>query len=87
MSNEQFEEAMQRAMAAMESLPVDQREKLMVVVEETRRRHEHIQQSALKASEAIDEWRVIHKYMVFDREAQARERQAREKLHNNTDTI
>ena len=86
MSNEQFEAAMQRAMAAMESLPVEQREKLMVVVEETRRRHERIQQSVMVANEAMDDWRILQKYMVFDREAQARERQSREKLRNSGDS-
>jgi hypothetical protein len=48
----------------------------MVLVEESRRRHAQIKDDAVRAREALDDWRLIQKYLLFDEEARQREAQA-----------
>lgn len=75
MQEDQFEEALKRCLKAMDELPEPKKKELKKLVEETRLRHDHIQQSLSKALTALDDWRVYQKYRLFDREAKNREDQ------------
>lgn len=73
--DQQFEQALKRCLEALDDLPVDKREHIQQLVEETRLRHENIKSSLQRAIEALDDWRLYRKYQLFDREASHREMQ------------
>ncbi|MCL2330476.1 MAG: transcriptional regulator, partial [Phycisphaerae bacterium] len=61
----------------------DQRGPLLAILEETVRRHEEMKQNFNRIHEAMTEWQLMVKYLIFDREATARERdELRRKLGN-----
>ena len=73
MITEEFEAHLKKALEAIDMLPEDQRAPLRHMVEDTRRRHQQIGISIAAAREALDDWRLIQKYLLFDAEARARE--------------
>lgn len=70
MRDEQFEQSLQRC---LDELPADKREPIQQLVEETRSRHEDIKSSLQRAIHALDDWRLLQKYQLFDLEARQRE--------------
>lgn len=76
MTNEQFEDQIQEMLARIYALPEPSREHLLRMVEETRRRHAQIHDSVARARTALDDWRLLKKYLIFDAECRLRERQA-----------
>lgn len=73
MTDDQFEQALQRCLEALNGLPEPKREELKKLVEETRRRHDQIIQSLQSALHSLDDWRLAQKYRLFDQEARRRE--------------
>ncbi len=73
MRDEQFEQSLQRCLDALDELPADKREHIQKLVEETRLRHEDIKSSLQRAIHALDDWRLLQKYRLFDLEARQRE--------------
>ena len=73
MSNEDFERAMEQAIAQINQLPAPQRARLLDMVSETRERRARIQQSMRRAMDTLDDLRLVRKYELFDREARLRE--------------
>jgi len=64
-------------------LPEEQRGPLMMVLNETVRRHEELKENFARIHEAVAEWQLLVKYLIFDREATIRERnELRRKLGN-----
>lgn len=84
MTDRQVEEALQKAVAEIQALPPDQREQLLALVEETRQRHRTTLNATKRAMDAVDDLRLLQKYLLFDREARARE--TRQKLDRDADT-
>ena len=75
MTSEEFEAAVEGCAPLLEDLPSERREDLSELIEETRRRFEEVTQSIGRAREALDDWRLVQKYLLFDREASQREAQ------------
>ncbi len=73
MSNEDFDRAMEQALAQINELPAPQRARLLDLITETRKRRTRIQQSMRRAMDALDDLRLVRKYEIFDREARMRE--------------
>jgi len=73
MKEDQFEQAIQRSLKALDELPELKKEELKRLIDETRKRHDHIKISIEEALAAVDDWRLIQKYYLFDREARNRE--------------
>ena len=73
MYDRQFEETVRRSALVAASLPTPQREQLLALIEETRRRHGEVRTWVARARAALDDWRLVQKYLVFDREARQRE--------------
>ena len=59
--------------AKIASLPAEQRAQLEHLLEETKERHADIKSNVDTAREALDDWRLLMKYNVFDVEAGRRE--------------
>ena len=73
MQSRQFETHLQQMIDRIETLPESQRGPLMNLVDETRQRHKDIRDAARKGHDALDDWRLIQKYRIFDAEARQRE--------------
>ena len=73
MTDEKFEDAMQRCLTAIDVLPETKRAELLELVDQTRHRHEQIKQSARQSRDAVDDWRLWLKYNLFDADAHERE--------------
>ena len=73
MKEDQFEQALQRSLKALDELPEPKKEELKKLIEETRKRHGQIKVSLKEALAAVDDWRLIQKYYLFDHEARDRE--------------
>ncbi len=73
MKEDQFEQALQRSLKALDELPGPKKKELKRLIEETRKRHDQIKVSFQEALSAIDDWRLIQKYYLFDQEARDRE--------------
>ncbi len=73
MTREALEAHIAKIMDTLHTLPESRRTAIMQAVEETRKRHEKISESVQGAMDALDDWRLIQKYRVFDAEATARE--------------
>jgi len=76
MTNDQFEDQIQEMLARIYTLPEPSREHLLRMVEETRRRHAQIHDSVARARTALDDWRLLKRYLIFDAECRRRESQA-----------
>ena len=73
MTGQTFNEQMTRLASTIQTLPSSQRTTLMQMVEDTRKRYREIRESGARSRNALDNWRLIQKYRIFDAEAQARE--------------
>ena len=73
MKEDQFEQALQRSLKVLDELPELKKEDLKRLIEETRKRYDQIKISFQEALAAVDDWRLIQKYYLFDQEARERE--------------
>jgi len=73
MKNEQFEAKLAELISEMGTLPASEREKLQILVNETKQRHEDIGKTMGALQESIDFLRLSIKYVLFDLEATRRE--------------
>ncbi|NOX58477.1 MAG: hypothetical protein GXP29_06420 [Planctomycetes bacterium] len=74
MTNENtFQKKLAELVAEIGTLPEDDREKLQVLAEETRDRHQKLKQTVSNLHESIDFLRLSIKYLLFDLEATRRE--------------
>ncbi len=73
MTDDAFTEQLGEILARIDTLPETQRGPLLELAEATRRRHEQVRASIRLASAALDDWRLFHKYRLFDEEARRRE--------------
>jgi hypothetical protein len=73
MNTSDLEAKLREAIRTIDALPEPERAALMEMVEETRRRHQSIHLSTKAALAAVDDWRLIQKYRLFDAEATSRE--------------
>ena len=73
MQNDLLETQLRELSDCIEALPEDQRGPLLALLEETRRRHQLIRQATDHARHALDDWRLLQKYLIFDHEARQRE--------------
>ncbi len=74
MTDETFLTRLAELNAKIETLPEANRAPLVALVEETRRRHEELKRSFAHIHDALGEWRLGMKYVLFDYEATRRER-------------
>lgn len=77
MTNDELGTRLDRIDTLIETLPESERGRIRALVIETRERHARIAESSRQAIEAIDDWRVRLKYIIFDIEATQREADAR----------
>lgn len=73
MTEETFQTAIERYIGAIHALPEPRRSELMKRVEQTRHRQEQIRRGTQRAHDALDDWRLWAKYLLFDAEARRRE--------------
>jgi phosphoglycerate-specific signal transduction histidine kinase len=73
MTEETFQTKLTELETRINSLPADQQAQLKALLDETRRRHSDIRRSVSAAQDALDDWRLAMKYMIFDAEARLRE--------------
>lgn len=57
----------------IDALPPAQQAQLRILFEETRLRHVAIKTATTASRNALDDWRIAMKYMIFDAEARLRE--------------
>ncbi len=74
MNQDVFQSKIAEAQERINQLPEDQRGPLTAILHETVRRHEEMKQSFSKIHDALAEWQLMVKYLIFDREATIRER-------------
>ena len=68
-----FQRKLSELVAEIGTLPADQRNKLSMLAEETRQRHQKLKQTVHNLQESIDYLRLSIKYLLFDLEATRRE--------------
>lgn len=73
MDEQRFKDKFNELLSKIQELPVDQRQPLEQLAEETRERRERIQRSVSELQESLDFLRLSVKYLVFDLEATRRE--------------
>ena len=73
MTDEILNARLAEAREKINALPADQRAPLLALVEETCQRHAELKKNFSRVNEAVDEWRLLMKYLIFDREATRRE--------------
>ena len=73
MTNDALEAHLGKALEAVNTFPLSEQAALMKMIEETRLRHTDITDAAELARGALDDWRIIQKYRIFDAEATLRE--------------
>ena len=73
MDRTEFEKRLEDARRRIDALPPEQGAALEAMLAETRQRQRDIETNAAAASQALDDWRVQTKYMVFSLEAARRE--------------
>ncbi len=72
MDDERLEAAIRRCKSVMETLQQADQEDLASLLDETRRRDEEIKRGYRDAMDALGDWRLVQKYLLFDREARRR---------------
>ncbi len=72
-NEESFQTRLAELVAEISTLPQDQRTRLEVLAEQTKKRHEQLKQTVGDIQESIDFLRVCIKYLMFDLEATRRE--------------
>ncbi len=83
MMDEAFTVKISEARERIDQLPEEQRGPLQAILSETIRRHEEMKSNFARIHDALGEWQLMVKYLIFDREATIRERdELRRKLGN-----
>ncbi|HNQ24038.1 MAG TPA: hypothetical protein PKK06_13200 [Phycisphaerae bacterium] len=85
MTLEQFNTQVQELVAVIRTLPTDEQAELMALVEETLQRQAATSADLARARNALDDWRLLQKYLVFDAEATLREARARQERGDERD--
>ncbi len=73
MGDKRLEEAVRQCQELMQTLPEEKRKELESLLDETRHRHHSNKLAFQRALDTLDDWRLLQKYRVFDREARLRE--------------
>ena len=73
MGDKRLEEAVRQCEELMQTLPEEKRKELESLLDETRHRHQNNKLAFQRAMDTLDDWRLLQKYRVFDREARLRE--------------
>lgn len=73
MTREEFETRLREISAVIDELPEADRARLHGLLAETRRRYLDTNEALDRARSALDDWRVMAKYRLFDFEASMRE--------------
>jgi len=68
-----FKQKLNELVEEIKTLPISEREKLNLLAEETRRRHDELKKTVSNLQESIDFLRLSIKYLLFDLEATRRE--------------
>jgi len=68
-----FQKKLGELVAEIGTLPEDQREKLTLLAQETKQRHQELKKTVSSLQESIDFLRLSIKYLLFDLEATRRE--------------
>jgi hypothetical protein len=68
-----FQKKLGELVAEIGTLPEDQREKLTLLAQETKQRHQELRKTVSSLQESIDFLRLSIKYLLFDLEATRRE--------------
>ncbi|MBI4581111.1 MAG: hypothetical protein HY718_15515 [Planctomycetes bacterium] len=83
MPEDTFNARIAEARSRINQLPDEQRGPLMAILNETVQRHEEMKQNFARIHDALGEWQLMVKYLIFDREATIRERdELRRRLGN-----
>ena len=73
MDEETFQKRLAELIAEIDTLPLEERDKLRSMAAETKKRHEEIKKTVGGLQDAIDALRLSIKYLMFDLEATRRE--------------
>ncbi len=68
-----FQKRLSELLSEIATLPASQRNKLELMVADTKKQHKQLQASASNVQESLDYLRVAIKYLLFDLEATRRE--------------
>jgi hypothetical protein len=74
MTDYTFNARISDAREQINQLPESQRGPLLAALDETVQRHEELKQNFARVHQAVGEWQLMVKYLIFDREATIRER-------------
>ena len=74
MNDETFHAELAEVRQQIHTLPEAQRAPLLALLKETGHRHVQLKEHFARARDALDEWRLLMKYLIFDCEAGRRER-------------
>lgn len=86
MNEDVFKTRIGEARQRIDQLPEEQRGPLMSILEETVQRHEEMKHNFAKINDALTEWQLMVKYLIFDREATIRERDDLRRRLDNQDS-
>jgi hypothetical protein len=73
MNEQTFQHKLAELVAEIGTLPDDERQKLEMLAQETKERHQQLKQTVSNLQESIDFLRLSIKYLLFDLEATRRE--------------
>lgn len=73
MFDQSFQTRLDELLMKVRGLPSQEQGRLAGLIADTQRRHEQIALSATEAFNALADWRIAMKYLIFDREATMRE--------------
>ncbi len=76
MTEQQFNQQLDQILGKIENLPDAQRKAIMAMAEDTRKQDQAIRAEMARTRDALDDWRLLQKYRIFDAEARLREEQA-----------
>lgn len=80
MDEKTFQRKLSELVAEIGTLPPQERKKLEVLAEQTRRRHQELKDTVSGLQESIDFLRLSIKYLLFDLEATRRENEYLRKM-------
>lgn len=73
MNEQEFQKKLSELVAEIGTLPASQRQKLEIIAQKSRDRHETLKKTVGALQESLDYLRLSIKYLVFDLEATRRE--------------
>ena len=68
MTDEKFNAKLSEIVAKVDHLPAEQRARMAGIVAETEQRHRELSRDFSRIREAVDDWRLTMKYLVYDLE-------------------